>query len=328
MTPQASPVTASRHEEPPNGDLIVFDDVCLLCSGFARFITKFDRVGRFRFVSAHSAQGRCLYALHNLDPDAMETNIVIVDGEPHIKMASFAAAMSALGWPWRSLAMVNLLPRRISDWLYDHIARNRYRFGKRSCPLPSEDLKNRIVDAAAPLPLFQQALGPDFDRLPEAVQKLHLVTARHKWSGEAKVTRGKSLIGALVCRLVGFPPAAEKTPVSVTIERRGNAEVWERRFGDKSFRSLITRSGTTGSGEIRERFGLLVFKIQLQNSQDALHFPVKHGWFLGLPIPKWLLPQSTSCEQEVNGRFVFDVGVAVPGIGTLVRYRGWLCPEV
>ena len=126
----------------PEGDLIVFDAACVFCSGFARFMHRHDRKGRFRFVTAQSATGRALYRAHGLDPDRMETNIVISEGRAHVKMPAFAAAMRALGWPWAALAPVRWLP----DGLYDWIARNRYRLGRKACPLPPPDLMARLIE--------------------------------------------------------------------------------------------------------------------------------------------------------------------------------------
>lgn len=130
----------------PESDLIVFDGDCIFCSGFARFMARHDTGGRFRFVIAQSETGRALYRRYGLDPAQMETNIVIVNGEPHVRMASFVAAMRTLGWPWRLLSVVGLLPRPLADWIYTRIARNRYAFGKRRCPLPSAELRGRLVD--------------------------------------------------------------------------------------------------------------------------------------------------------------------------------------
>lgn len=127
-------------------DLIVFDGTCIFCSGFARFMARYDRKVRFSFVTAQSDKGRALYRRYGLDPDLMETNIVIVDGVAHVKMAAFAAAVSAIGWPWRMFAVLGYIPRPLSDWLYDRIARNRYLFGRRKCVLPSDELRGRIVD--------------------------------------------------------------------------------------------------------------------------------------------------------------------------------------
>lgn len=49
------------------------------------------------------------------------------------------------------------------------------------------------------------------------------------------------------------------------------------------------------------------------------------GWScLGLPLSLVLAPRSEAWEREENGRFVFDVPIALPLIGLVVHYRGWL----
>ena len=131
----------------PEGDLILFDGTCVFCSRFAHFIADIDKAGRFSFVTGHSPTGRRLFRTHNLDPDLMETNIVIVDGRAYFKFRAFAAAMRAIGWPWRILALIAYVPRRLSDTVYNLVARNRYRIaGKCACTLPSEELKARLIE--------------------------------------------------------------------------------------------------------------------------------------------------------------------------------------
>jgi len=332
----------------PKGNLIVFDGICILCSGFARFMTRRDTRAGFRFVDAHSDIGRALYRAHDLDPGLMETNIVLLDGRAYTKMASFTAAMRSLGWPWRMFAVLDLLPAAFANWIYDRIARNRYRLGQRACPLPSSDLKERLIadppdrgpgfasagsdvhkselPDEATQPLFQRALGPRFEDLPEPVRALHAVSGSHRWVGEARVTRGSSVLSRVLCRMFGFPPAAERVPVSVTIERRGSRERWRRNFGGKAFETVLSLSGAPGSGHVRERFGVMAFDIPLVLEQGALAFPVSRAFFLGLPLPKWLLPVSKAKEFQAGQDFRFDILISVPGRGMLVHYEGFLQP--
>ena len=44
----------------------------------------------------------------------------------------------------------------------------------------------------------------------------------------------------------------------------------------------------------------------------------------GVPLPRALWPQIAATETERDGVFCFDVEIGLPGIGRLVRYRGWL----
>jgi predicted DCC family thiol-disulfide oxidoreductase YuxK len=130
------------------GDLIVFDGECVLCSGFFRFITRVDRAERFRFAHAQSAFGHALYEALGLPVDDYETNLIIVDGVVYTHLDSFAAAMGAVGWPWRGLAIVGVLPGPVKTFLYNRIARNRYAlFGRYdTCMMPDPHLIARFVD--------------------------------------------------------------------------------------------------------------------------------------------------------------------------------------
>jgi predicted DCC family thiol-disulfide oxidoreductase YuxK len=54
----------------------------------------------------------------------------------------------ALGWPWRALGVLLVLPRPLRDAAYDFVARRRYRwYGRReSCRMPTPALRARFLD--------------------------------------------------------------------------------------------------------------------------------------------------------------------------------------
>lgn len=133
-------------------DLIVFDGVCVLCSGFFRLVLRADRRERFAFATAQSPLGQGLYAALGLPLDDFETNLVIVDGCIHQRLGAFAAVMGALGWPWRALAVAGWLPGPLGDRLYHGVARNRYAlFGRRDvCMVPDARLRARFREAVRP----------------------------------------------------------------------------------------------------------------------------------------------------------------------------------
>ncbi|CAN7223528.1 DCC1-like thiol-disulfide oxidoreductase family protein [Mesorhizobium sp. LjRoot246] len=127
--------------------MIVFDGVCVLCSGFVRMVVRLDRQSRFRFATAQSPLGEALFRTHGLRTDSYETNLVLIDGVAFTRLDSFVAVMSELGWPWRAMKALLLLPRPLRDWLYDRIAKNRYTlFGKKdSCDIPAPELRERFL---------------------------------------------------------------------------------------------------------------------------------------------------------------------------------------
>ncbi len=122
---------------PDEPQLIVFDGVCVLCNGFARFVAKREPDKRFRFTEAQSALGGALFRHYGLDDVNYETNLLIQDGRAYGRMEAFAHIVSQLGGAWPCVRAVLLLPRPLRNWLYERIARNRYAlFGRyETCPV-------------------------------------------------------------------------------------------------------------------------------------------------------------------------------------------------
>ncbi|MDX2156380.1 MAG: DCC1-like thiol-disulfide oxidoreductase family protein [Hyphomicrobiaceae bacterium] len=133
---------------PDDRPLIVFDGVCVLCSGFARFVAARDRAGAFRFTAAQSPLGQGLYRHFGLDPVNYETNLLLAEGRAFAKLSAFAEIVSRLGWPWQAGAVVGLVPAWLGDSLYDPIARSRYRiFGQAStCHRPDATWRRRMIE--------------------------------------------------------------------------------------------------------------------------------------------------------------------------------------
>jgi predicted DCC family thiol-disulfide oxidoreductase YuxK len=132
---------------PDDKALVVFDGVCVLCSAFARFILKRDRAFAFRLATAQSPLGQALYRHYGLDAETFDSNLVLADGRAHAKLDTVAAVGMRLAGPWRLLAVSSLLPRALGDWLYDRVARNRYRlFGRTdSCMMPPPQWRDRFL---------------------------------------------------------------------------------------------------------------------------------------------------------------------------------------
>jgi predicted DCC family thiol-disulfide oxidoreductase YuxK len=127
--------------------LVVFDGVCVLCSGFARFILTRDRGFAFRLTTAQSPLGQALFRHYGLDTEDIETNLVLADGLPYVKLDTVAVVGARLGGAWRALVLLRGLPRPLADWLYDRVARNRYAlFGRTErCMIPSPEWRDRFI---------------------------------------------------------------------------------------------------------------------------------------------------------------------------------------
>ncbi|RIA35849.1 putative DCC family thiol-disulfide oxidoreductase YuxK [Ectopseudomonas oleovorans] len=136
---------------PPNlaaGERVVlFDGVCKLCNGWARFLIRHDRQRQFRLASVQSAQGQALLAWYGLPTDRFDTMALIDEDGLHVRSSALLRILARLPQPWRSLSWLRVIPRPLRDWSYDRIALNRYRlFGRHEvCLLPSADHAERFL---------------------------------------------------------------------------------------------------------------------------------------------------------------------------------------
>ena len=132
---------------PDDRPIIVFDGYCGFCSGFARFVMRHDRAGRYRLLAAQTDLGRALYRHYGLDPDNYATNILLENGVARFKSDGSIAMFSGLGFPWSLAGAARILPRRVRDAGYAVIARNRLRIAGRraTCFVPSEQDRARFL---------------------------------------------------------------------------------------------------------------------------------------------------------------------------------------
>ncbi|MCC6924896.1 thiol-disulfide oxidoreductase DCC family protein [Novosphingobium sp.] len=129
------------------GPIIVFDALCVLCSANAQFVLRHDRRGLFHLASMQGEVGSALYRRFGIDPADPET-LIVVEGDHALRDSDAVLAIYAgLGWPWRMLGLLRLVPRALRDPVYRLVARNRYRlFGKRAtCWVPSAEHQARIL---------------------------------------------------------------------------------------------------------------------------------------------------------------------------------------
>ncbi|MBL4864128.1 MAG: DUF393 domain-containing protein [Rhodobiaceae bacterium] len=132
---------------PDDRPLLIYDGFCVLCSGFAHFILRFDRHEQILLTASQSDLGRAIYTHYGLHQDDYETNLFLFKGVALQKMDSFLGIMSVLGVPWSLAGIGRILPKNARNWLYDRIARNRYWiFGKHDvCLVTMKDHEHRFL---------------------------------------------------------------------------------------------------------------------------------------------------------------------------------------
>lgn len=133
--------------------LVLYDGVCGLCNRLLQFLLRRDRHAVFCFASLQSDAGRAMVAKYGGNPDDPDSFHVVADfhspGARALRKSDAAVFVaSQLGWPWKGLSAAGTLPAPLRDFVYDMIARSRYRiFGRyEECLLPSEEFRSRFVE--------------------------------------------------------------------------------------------------------------------------------------------------------------------------------------
>jgi predicted DCC family thiol-disulfide oxidoreductase YuxK len=128
--------------------LVLFDGVCNLCSRTVIFIIKRDSQKIFKFASLQSSVGQDLLKKFNLPPDILETFLLIENDACYMRSTAALKIAKRLRRPWPLLYVFIIVPKFMRDFIYNLIARNRYKlFGKRTeCFVPTNDIKARFID--------------------------------------------------------------------------------------------------------------------------------------------------------------------------------------
>jgi predicted DCC family thiol-disulfide oxidoreductase YuxK len=127
--------------------LVLFDGVCNLCNGFVRFVIRRDPGGHFTFGSLQSGSARQVLSLHDVPQPLPDSLVLLEAGQVFTRSTAALRIARRLTFPWPLVAALLAIPRPLRDWVYDRVARNRYRwFGRRDqCMLPTPEQRRRFL---------------------------------------------------------------------------------------------------------------------------------------------------------------------------------------
>lgn len=127
--------------------LVIFDGICNLCNGTVQFIIKRDRKKRFSFTTYQSKTGQDILKQNGIPVKDQSTVVYLKNGVPCFKSKAVLEILKDLGCCWNLLYILIVIPPFLRDFVYDIIARNRYKvFGKsESCMVPTLEQMDRFL---------------------------------------------------------------------------------------------------------------------------------------------------------------------------------------
>jgi predicted DCC family thiol-disulfide oxidoreductase YuxK len=135
-----------KAKKPAAQVVIYFDGVCNLCNGFIDSLIQEDQNQFFKFAALQGASAKNVFP--DINSESLKTVIVQVGDTRLQKAEAVLFILGALGGFWRIFTIFRIIPVRILNFVYDQIAKNRYRvFGKQSsCRLPSPQERALFLD--------------------------------------------------------------------------------------------------------------------------------------------------------------------------------------
>ena len=128
---------------------LFYDGTCALCHAMVRFLLAEDRTGQIQLSPLQGVHvGE---VLSKQAQEALPDSIVLVsDDGVELESDAVIGCLDRLGGLWRLLGYIlKATPKRVRDWGYQLVGRNRYRiFGRKTelCPIMPAEMRRRFLD--------------------------------------------------------------------------------------------------------------------------------------------------------------------------------------
>jgi predicted DCC family thiol-disulfide oxidoreductase YuxK len=128
--------------------IILFDGVCNLCNQSVQFVIRHDPNSRFRFAALQSDFGRSELTKHQLDSEKLLSIVLLIGDKVYDRSRAALEIARRLDGLMPLMYVFVIVPPFIRNFVYDWIARNRYKwFGKvDECMIPTPELRARFIN--------------------------------------------------------------------------------------------------------------------------------------------------------------------------------------
>ena len=127
--------------------IVIFDGYCNFCSRSVHFIIRRDRKRYFSFAASQTPEGQKIIDLYHLGEMAEHSIVLIEHGKVYRKSTAALKIARQLGKGWQLNYVCMIIPPGFRDFIYDLVARSRYRlFGKSvRCFVPEPAIRERFL---------------------------------------------------------------------------------------------------------------------------------------------------------------------------------------
>ncbi len=127
--------------------VVLFDGVCNFCNYWVNFAIKRDRKNLLRFTPLQGETAKKILPPFHINVNKLSSVILIENGKAYTQSSAALRISRHLSGSWKLLYGLIIFPKFLREFVYNIIARNRYKWwGKRNeCMIPSQELRNRFL---------------------------------------------------------------------------------------------------------------------------------------------------------------------------------------
>jgi predicted DCC family thiol-disulfide oxidoreductase YuxK len=132
---------------PHEKSIVLFDGVCNLCNAYLNSVLRNDPKDLFLFAPLQSDRAQELLMQYGMINHTVTSVVLIENGKLFQRSTAVLRIARKMGGFFPLLYGFIIIPAFIRDFIYDAIARNRYRWwGKREqCMIPDESTKKKFL---------------------------------------------------------------------------------------------------------------------------------------------------------------------------------------
>nr|WP_036096863.1 DCC1-like thiol-disulfide oxidoreductase family protein [Leptospira weilii] len=135
-------------DESQKQPIVFFDGVCNLCNAAVLFFIDRNRKENLRFASLQSFTAEKILGKKTELGEFPSSVLFLEEGILYQKSTAVLRIGAHLRFPWNLVSFFRWIPSSILDFVYDWIAKNRYRwFGRLdTCRILDPNLKSRFLE--------------------------------------------------------------------------------------------------------------------------------------------------------------------------------------
>lgn len=125
-------------------DWVLYDGDCGFCNRTVSFILKHERNSDIQFAPIQSTFTKDLFEKNKWEHPNLSTFYFIRENQKFERSSAVFEVLKFLKAPYSWLRIFRFIPRKITNWGYDQVAKRRQRISNSFCVLPTSEQRKRF----------------------------------------------------------------------------------------------------------------------------------------------------------------------------------------